>query len=77
VPKKGAWLLLKIKEWINPPKEPSLGGGCVLIIKNLTKQQRKIIFRCPSLIKYWSDWQITISSTFLMGIRVVTRYRSI
>jgi hypothetical protein len=34
------------------PKEPSLNGGCALITKNLTWQQRKIIFRCPSLMKY-------------------------
>jgi uncharacterized protein YejL (UPF0352 family) len=33
------------------PKEPSLNGGCALITENLTWQQRKIIFRCPSLMK--------------------------
>jgi hypothetical protein len=26
------------------PKESSLDGGCALIIKNLTRQQRNIIF---------------------------------
>jgi hypothetical protein len=50
------------------PKESSLDGGCALIIKNLTRQQRNIIFHYPSLMKCWSDWQIILSSISLMGI---------
>jgi hypothetical protein len=28
-------------------------------------------------MKCWSDWQTTLSSVFLMGIQVITRFRSI
>jgi hypothetical protein len=27
-------------------------------------------------MKYWSDWQTTLSFVFLMGIQVITRFQS-
>jgi hypothetical protein len=74
VPKKGGMTVVKNEKNELIPKEQSLDGGCALITKNLTRLQRMIIFCCPSLMKYWSDWQITLSSIFLMGIQVITRY---
>ena len=55
VPKKGGMTVVKNEKNELIPKEPSLDGGCALTIENLTRQQRKITFCCPSLIKFWSD----------------------
>ena len=55
VPKKEGMTVVKNEKNELIPKEPSLNGGCALITKNLTRQQRKITFRCPSLMKCWSD----------------------
>jgi hypothetical protein len=77
VPKKGGMTVVKNEKNELIPKEPSLVGGCALINKNLTRQQRKITFRCPLLMKYWSDWQTALSFVFLMGIQVIIRFRSI
>ena len=70
VPKKGGMTVVKNEKNELIPKEPSLDGGCALTTKNLTRQQRKIIFHCPSLTKYCSDWQITLSSVSLMVFRL-------
>ena len=54
VPKKGDMTIVKNEKNELIPKEPSLNGGCALITENFTRQ-RKITFRCPSLMKCWSD----------------------
>ena len=54
VPKKGGMTVVKNEKNELIPKELFLDGGCVWITENLTRQQRKIIFRCPSLMKWWS-----------------------
>jgi hypothetical protein len=47
VPKKGGMTIIKNEKNKLIPKEPSLDGRCALTTKNLTKQQRKIIFHLP------------------------------
>ena len=55
VPKKESMTVVKNEKNELIHKEPSLDGECALTTKNLTRQQRKTIFRCPSLMKCWSD----------------------
>jgi hypothetical protein len=56
MPKKRGMIVVKNEKNELIPKEPSLVGGCTLITENLTRQQRKITFHCPLLMKCWSDW---------------------
>ena len=56
---------------------PSRDGECVLIIENLTRQQKRIISHCPSSLRCWNDWRNTPISVSSMGILVITKFPSI
>jgi hypothetical protein len=74
MPKKRGMTIVKNKKNELIPQRTVIGWRMCIDYQNLKRQQRKIIFHCSSLMKYWSDWQITLSSVSLMGIRVITRY---
>jgi hypothetical protein len=76
VPKKGGMMVIENSKMNLSHNEPWQGGECVSITESSTRQQRKITFHCPSLMKCWSSWQSTLSFVFSMGIQGIIIFSS-
>jgi hypothetical protein len=77
VPKKGGMTIVKNEKNELIPQRTVTRWRIRIDYRKLNTATKKDHFFCPSLIKCWSDWQITLSFIFLMGIQVITKYRSI
>ena len=74
VPKKGGMTVVKNEKNELIPQRTITGWQMCIEYQKLNKATKKDHFCCPSLMKCWSDWQITLSFVSLMGIQVITKF---
>jgi hypothetical protein len=77
VPKNGGMIVVKNERNELIPQRTVTCWRMCIDYRKLNKATRKITFHCPSLIKCWSGWQITLSFAFLMDILDITKSQSI
>ena len=73
MPKKRGMTVVKNQKNELIPQRTINGWRMCLDYQKLNKATKEDHFCCPSLMKCWSNWQITLSFVSLMGIQVITR----